>query len=212
MRIPMAMTAVMIVATATHLVAQDTNRTRWSISAGVSYLDAGAGMWVSGTDKYNVSMQDTVVFPGTDNVGHLALGLARPLGSTALVARAELLYNRNQGKPLDFTWMPNERRALREDDFVLSAGLQWDARPKGGWSPYLLTTAGLRNTRIGWSTDSLGTRPDRHVWGYGPLLNLGAGVRLTAGSHEYFAEWRWSVAQGTVIGSRLTPISVGIRF
>jgi hypothetical protein len=200
------------------LPAQEQARTRLSVLVGGSVLYGGGNPWMSGDNDFMLSSSDTLVSSsGMDNIGHVGLGVSRALSNTALVLRGEVLFNQNRASPWHaaispFPGSPNMRQALRERTLLGGAGLQWDALPRHRMSPYLLTSAGVRASWIGWSRDSSRTSPDRTVRQIGPFVSLGGGLRLKLGRREYFTEWRWYGLPNDLAGSRFVPVSVGMRF
>lgn len=204
---------VAILCAASAAGAQPKAGTHWSLSAGRSVLYGSAQPWISGDNDFMLSSTDTMVqSSGMRNVGHVALGGSRTLSGSALLLRAEVLYNANRGDPASSPSPTYLRQSLREETMLLGGGLEWDAMPSRSWSPYVLTTAGYRHTWIGWSRDPASDRVDRTVTTSGPFVSVGSGLRLGVGGREYFAEWRWYGIGHTVAGARFVPVSVGVRF
>jgi hypothetical protein len=145
---------------------------------------------------------------------HVALGVSRQLIGSSLILRGEALYNRSVSSPQTYTpfyaGMP-ARPALRDESYVIDAGFEWDALPTKPWSPYLLTTVGLVFNRLGWNRDPNSHRIEEQEDSFGPLVGAGAGVRVSVGKRELFAEWRRH-ATANVYGSTFAPFSLGIRF
>ena len=140
---------------------QEKPRTRLAVFAGGSVLYGSGNPWFSPNNQFNLTSADTVVTTsGMDNIGHLGLGVSRPLGNTAIVLRGDLLLNVNGDRPPEPAPYPsfmNVRQALRENTLLASGGLQWDALPWHRFSPYMLTSVGIRRSWISWSRDSLST-------------------------------------------------------
>ena len=207
------------------LFAQEPPATRWSLSAGPTMQYGSGQPWISNGTNYFVTSEDTIVTPSRNAIGHVSLGMSRAISGTALVFRADLLYahsrgggrgfnadSSNDGSPFGLWRNFNTRPALRENTLMLGAGLQWDALPGRAWTPYLLTTAGVRYTRLGWSQDTLGTTVDRSAASWGQFVNVGGGIRINVGKREVFGEWRWYGVSHRAAGSRFVPFSFGIRF
>jgi hypothetical protein len=209
--------AVLLVAHALPLqtaTAQDTAGFRWSVSTGPTMVMSGRSWFCSDGNQFSCSTSDLIT-GSQRGQHHLGLGVSRTIPGTALVLRADALYNRSASSPNSWSGTRNMtavRSALRDDWYSLGLGLQWDARPGGAWSPYLLTSAGLAFNRIGWN-DSDATSPEinRSTDQFGLFGALGAGMRVRVSRVELFSEVKRHYSP-TLPGSRPVPFSFGIRF
>lgn len=131
--------------------AQNPGGFRWSVATGPTMAIIGTGL-VCG-NQFNCT-RDNAVTGAAHGRHHLGVGVSRPIGRTALVFRADALYNVSVSSANSWTMLPPgfaARNALRDEWYSLGLGLQWDAMPRKLWSPYLLTSAGLAFNRLGWN-------------------------------------------------------------
>jgi hypothetical protein len=194
--------------------AQEAPRIRWSLAGGPSFSFGQGRPIVTRSNSFVATSADTVVLATSSAKYHVTLGASRELRGSALVARGELFYNRSLGSPAgagQFYGLTT-RQALREDVYGLNVGFQWDALPSKAFSPYLLTTAGVMHSRVGWSRDSSSRRVDTTSPSWGPTLAAGMGLRLRVAHREFFTEWRRYYRWHTLTGTTFVPVSFGIRF
>jgi hypothetical protein len=215
-------TSVLVLVAMSHVSAQQTARWRWSLAGGPSVaFPNGRLVPQSGNDQFQFSSTEPIIRGAEDGVFNVMLGASRPLAGSALMARVELLYNRavssphpsNACLPPPFICVTDRSRpALHDESFAADLGLQWDALPSKAWSPYLLTSLGAMNSRLGWSRDSSSGHVDQSKSTYGAFAAVGAGMRHRIGRHEYFVEYRRHYTWLSLYGSTSVPFSVGFRF
>jgi hypothetical protein len=212
---------VLILVSWSKVVAQETARWRWSLAGGPSIaLRNNRLVPQSGNDQFQFSLTEPIIRGADDGVFNVMLGASRPVAGSALIARVELLYNRaasssrpsNACLPSFVCLLNHARPALRDEAFAADVGLEWDALPSKSWSPYLVTTLGVMNSRLGWSRDPSSGRVDEGKSTYGAFAGVGAGVRHRIGKHEYFMEYRRHHTWYSLYGSTSVPFSVGFRF
>ena len=192
--------------------AQDPGGFRWSLSAGPTMSLTGKGLVCASEFACTPSNLITGAHSGRHHVG---VGVSRSISGTALVVRADALYNISASGANSWTMTRSQlaaRNALRDEWYSLGLGLQWDALPTKSWSPYLLTSAGLAFNRIGWNdSDVMSTSINRREDQMGLFGALGAGARVRVSAVELFSEVRRHYSP-TLNGSRPMPFSFGIRF
>lgn len=193
--------------------AQDTGGFRWSLSTGPTMSLSNKGHLCSGPDQFNCS--GPPITGGRDGRFHVGVGVSHPVGSTALVFRADALYSAASSRPNSWSMIESRfaaRNALRDEWYSLGLGFQWDARPAKSWSPYLLTSAGLAFNRVGWNeTDVESREVNRWDDRFGLFGALGAGARVRVSGVELFSEVKRHYSP-TLSGARPVPFSFGIRF
>jgi len=187
---------------------------RWSVVGGPTFAPNSGRFFQPGSNGITFSQSEPIVTGADHGVLHLGLDASRTIPGSSLRFRSQLLYNRRGSSPRSWTgddplWQP--RPALRDEAYMISTGLDWDALPTKSWSPYLLTSVGLMQSRLSWSRDPRSNRFDETTVSHGPFVGYGTGLRIRAGQREYFAEWRrhhtWNV-----YGADVAPFSFGIRF
>jgi hypothetical protein len=214
--------SVFVFSSTSDSLAQQEARWRWSLAGGPSVaLINGRLVPQSDADRYSFNLSEPIIRGAENGVFHVMLGASRPLVGSALRARAELLYNRavssphptSACQPPPFICMSDySRPALRDESFAVDVGLEWDALPSRSWSPYLLTTGGFMNSRLGWSRDPGSAHVDDRSSTYGAFAGIGAGIRHRLGKHEYFVEYRRLHSWYSLYGSTAVPFSIGFRF
>ncbi|HEY8174198.1 MAG TPA: hypothetical protein VIF32_00770 [Gemmatimonadaceae bacterium] len=214
--------SALILVSSSEVTAQQTARWRWSLAGGPSIaFRNGRFVPQSDGDRSSFQLSKPIIRGAEDGVFNAMLGASRSLAGSALITRVELLYNRavssprpsNACPPPPFICMSDiSRPALRDETFAADLGLEWDALPSRAWSPYLLTTLGVMNSRLGWSRDSTSRHVDENKSTYGAFAGVGAGVRHRIGKHEYFMEYRRHHTWYSLYGSTSVPFSIGFRF
>jgi hypothetical protein len=192
--------------------AQDPGGFRWSLSTGPTMSLTGRGLVCAS----ELTCTSSNLITGAHNGRHhFGVGVSRSISGTALVVRADALYNVSVSGANSWTMTGSRfaaRNALRDEWYSLGLGLQWDALPAKPWSPYLLTSAGMAFNRIGWNeSDVMSTAIDRSQDQIGIFGALGAGMRVRVSGVELFSEVRRHYSP-TLNGSRPMPFSFGIRF
>lgn len=200
---------------ASDVAAQETQGWRWSVAGGPTLAMKRGRSFQPGSSDSIFIQSEPIITGAEKGVFNFALGASRPIPGSSLLFRGELLYNRSASSPKPWAvsspvWSP--RPALRDEAYMISTGVEWDALPTKQWSPYLLTTAGFVHSRLGWNRDPQSNRIGETTVSDGAFVGYGTGMRLRIGRREYFAEWRRHYAWHKVYGSTVAPFSVGIRF
>jgi hypothetical protein len=210
----------LVLVSSSQVTAQQTARWRWSLAVGPSLaFRNNRRVPQSDGDRYSFRLSEPIIRGAEDGVFNVMLGASRPLAGSALITRVELLYDRAVSSPRPHSaCLPGaplacyERPALRDEQFAVDLGFEWDALPGKSHSLYLLTTAGAMNSRLGWSRDPSSGHVDDSKSTYGAFAAVGAGLRNRIGKHEYFMEYRRHHMWYSLYGSTAVPFSVGFRF
>jgi hypothetical protein len=222
MRTPTTLVLVGLLAAATTAEGQDdTTRFRWSFALGPSAavpsgreirIKPGGGKLCYGC-KYN----DQLVTGATNGKYHMSVSTSNDLFRHYVALRMEGMFNRSTTEdqmlpPLKCVKgkCTQQRKATRDDSFLLGAGVEGISPEWRRISGYVLVTAGVAVNKLGFPIDTLGNR-DRAI-GFGPYIAPGIGVKYQVRRKTaLYAQWR-RAQTFFVPGSSAMPLSFGLLY